>query len=48
MQHWILAGLIALAGIPANAADLIDFWDTPRHGGNSFNRLPRTKPTSMP
>lgn len=24
----------------ANAADLIDFWEAPRHGGNSFNRLP--------
>ncbi|WP_404544085.1 glycoside hydrolase family 5 protein [Dyella jejuensis] len=22
------------------AADLMAFWDTPRHGGNSFNRLP--------
>lgn len=22
------------------AADLIKFWETPRHGGNSFNRLP--------
>ncbi|WP_408981146.1 glycoside hydrolase family 5 protein [Pseudomonas sp. B21-044] len=40
MHHWILAGLLVLAGMPANAADLIDFWDTPRHGGNSFNRLP--------
>ncbi|QWP75430.1 cellulase family glycosylhydrolase [Lysobacter sp. K5869] len=25
---------------PAAAADLIGFWDAPRHGGNSFNRLP--------
>ncbi len=24
----------------APAADLIHFWDTPQHGGNSFNRLP--------
>lgn len=24
----------------AMAADLLSFWDTPRHGGNSFNRLP--------
>lgn len=40
MHHWILAGLLVLAGMPASAADLIDFWDTPRHGGNSFNRLP--------
>ncbi|MDH0301160.1 MULTISPECIES: cellulase family glycosylhydrolase [unclassified Pseudomonas] len=40
MHHWILASLLALATIPASAADLIDFWNTPRHGGNSFNRLP--------
>ncbi|PYC22859.1 glycoside hydrolase family 5 protein [Pseudomonas mosselii] len=40
MHHWILASLLALAAIPATAADLIDFWSTPRHGGNSFNRLP--------
>src|SRR5919108_402032 len=24
----------------AQAADLMSFWDTPQHGGNSFNRLP--------
>lgn len=24
----------------ASAADLIQFWDKPQHGGNSFNRLP--------
>ncbi|MBV4503391.1 glycoside hydrolase family 5 protein [Pseudomonas sp. BW13M1] len=40
MHHWILASLLALTAIPATAADLIDFWNTPRHGGNSFNRLP--------
>ncbi|MBC3434908.1 cellulase family glycosylhydrolase [Pseudomonas sp. BW16M2] len=40
MHHWILASLLALASLPATAADLIDFWNTPRHGGNSFNRLP--------
>ena len=40
MRHWMFASLIALASLPATAADLIDFWDTPRHGGNSFNRLP--------
>lgn len=40
MHHWILASLLALAAMPASAADLMDFWDTPRHGGNSFNRLP--------
>lgn len=40
MRHWILASALALASLPSVAADLIDFWDTPRHGGNSFNRLP--------
>ncbi|WP_437437079.1 glycoside hydrolase family 5 protein [Pseudomonas putida] len=40
MRHWMFASLLALASLPANAADLIDFWNTPRHGGNSFNRLP--------
>lgn len=40
MRHWILASAFALASLPSVAADLIDFWDTPRHGGNSFNRLP--------
>ena len=28
------------ASTPLAAADLISFWDKPRHGGNSFNRLP--------
>lgn len=40
MYPWILASLLALATMSATAADLIDFWNTPRHGGNSFNRLP--------
>lgn len=40
MRHWICACLLALACQAAYAADLITFWDTPRHGGNSFNRLP--------
>lgn len=40
MRHWIFACLLALGASPLNAADLIDFWSTPRHGGNSFNRLP--------
>lgn len=40
MRHWILACLLALSGLPAGAADLVDFWNQPRHGGNSFNRLP--------
>ncbi|OCP00556.1 MULTISPECIES: cellulase family glycosylhydrolase [unclassified Ensifer] len=37
----IASALLAfsLAG-SASAADLISFWDTPQHGGNSFNRLP--------
>ncbi len=40
MLRWLLAGLLALAAWSACAADLIDFWDEPRKGGNSFNRLP--------
>jgi len=40
MHYWILACLLGLHSLSANAADLIDFWGTPRHGGNSFNRLP--------
>jgi len=44
MRHWILASLFTLASLPATAADLIDFWSTPRHGGNSFNRLPPDQP----
>ena len=40
MHHWILASLLAMLSPLASAADLIDFWNTPRHGGNSFNRLP--------
>ncbi|MFK3648619.1 glycoside hydrolase family 5 protein [Lysobacter enzymogenes] len=32
--------LALIAPLPAAAADLIGFWDAPRHGGNSFNRLP--------
>lgn len=44
MRHWVFASLLALTSLPAAAADLIDFWDTPRHGGNSFNRLPPEQP----
>lgn len=40
MWHWILASLFIFALPPALAADLMGFWSTPRHGGNSFNRLP--------
>lgn len=29
-----------LLATSASAADLIQFWDKPQHGGNSFNRLP--------
>lgn len=37
-----LAFVIAaqLFAAQASAADLIRFWDSPQHGGNSFNRLP--------
>lgn len=40
MRHIILGIVLLLAGSVACAADLIAFWNTPRHGGNSFNRLP--------
>lgn len=40
MRHWILTSLLLITTLPASAADLISFWDTPRQGGNSFNRLP--------
>lgn len=40
MRNQLLACLVACSSLPAHAADLIDFWNTPRHGGNSFNRLP--------
>jgi hypothetical protein len=38
----LLPALVALLlfATQAPAADLIHFWDTPQHGGNSFNRLP--------
>lgn len=32
--------VLAISAQSARAADLIDFWDAPRHGGNSFNRVP--------
>lgn len=31
---------LVLAASTLQAADLVTFWDSPRHGGNSFNRLP--------
>lgn len=40
MRHVILGIVLLLVGPVASAADLIAFWNTPRHGGNSFNRLP--------
>ncbi len=40
MRRFLLAFLLATASVCATAADLIDFWDSPQHGGNSFNRLP--------
>ncbi|AIY39461.1 glycosyl hydrolase [Collimonas arenae] len=38
----ILVLLTFLTGLASNAsaADLINFWGKPQHGGNSFNRLP--------
>lgn len=41
MYYWLL--FLAVLGFTppaAQAADLMAFWDQPRHGGNSFNRLP--------
>lgn len=45
MRSWITASLITLCCFLGNAlaADLIGFWETPRHGGNSFNRLAPNK-----
>ncbi|OUM39063.1 glycosyl hydrolase [Pseudomonas putida] len=40
MRNRIFASLLVLSSLPATAADLMAFWDAPRHGGNSFNRLP--------
>jgi hypothetical protein len=40
MRRFLMALLLATASGPATAADLIDFWNSPQHGGNSFNRLP--------
>jgi len=42
MKGLLQGGLLALFCWfgSAKAADLIEYWDTPRHGGNSFNRLP--------
>ncbi len=34
------AAALALAATSAHAADLLGFWDTPQHGGNSFNGAP--------
>ncbi|WP_455925509.1 glycoside hydrolase family 5 protein [Pseudomonas putida] len=34
--------MLACLPLATPAANLIDFWTTPRHGGNSFNRLPPT------
>ena len=40
MRHLILCALLMGLAPAAVAADLISFWGNPRHGGNSFNRLP--------
>src|SRR5689334_21751804 len=36
----MLSLLAAMFANPAAAADLIAFWDTPRHGANCFNESP--------
>lgn len=39
--RFLVASFLALSTtFSARAADLIGFWETPQHGGNSFNRLP--------
>ncbi|NQD77227.1 cellulase family glycosylhydrolase [Pseudomonas sp. CrR7] len=40
MRHFVLAALLSFMLPAATAAELMAFWDNPRHGGNSFNRLP--------
>lgn len=35
-----LVALLLACSTPSVAADLIEFWDTPRYGGNSFNSEP--------
>jgi hypothetical protein len=40
MRHIVLTVLLIVMGPAAVAADLMAFWGSPRHGGNSFNRLP--------
>ncbi|MNG80844.1 Cellulase (glycosyl hydrolase family 5) [compost metagenome] len=40
MRYFLIASLVMVIGWPVKAADLVDFWSTPQHGGNSFNRLP--------
>ncbi len=41
MYFWLLMmALLSLTSPATRAADLMAFWDEPRHGGNSFNRLP--------
>lgn len=41
----LLATTVYLSAAPfTHAADLMSFWETPQYGGNSFNRLPPTKP----
>ncbi len=36
----LLFALSLLSPLEAHSADLIGFWDKPRHGGNSFNETP--------
>jgi arabinogalactan endo-1,4-beta-galactosidase len=39
-QLLVLLLLLVATVAPAIAADTMQFWDSPRHGANSFNRLP--------
>ncbi|PYB71596.1 glycosyl hydrolase [Pseudomonas sp. LB-090624] len=40
MRHYMLTIMLIAMSPAVFAADLMAFWDAPRHGGNSFNRLP--------
>jgi hypothetical protein len=40
MRRLLTAAILSLAVTAAPAADLMSFWDTPRHGANCFNESP--------